>query len=137
MRGRTQQVIGALLGLMVLLGGAGPAAAAKAGQVSAQEGKMCPICAKAGDDMATYPSKAGSTLVRGAANTLLGWTELIRQPVQETKAGGNVFTGLAKGLGEGVKRTLGGAGEVLTFWTPKVKGSYLAFAHDCPLCMNK
>lgn len=107
------------------------------GIASAAGGKMCPVCEKANDDQASYGQKAGSTLVRGASNTLLGWTELIRQPANEVKGGGNVFTGLAKGVGEGVKRTLGGAAEVLTFWTPKTKNGYLRFAHDCPICEGK
>jgi putative exosortase-associated protein (TIGR04073 family) len=87
--------------------------------------------------MATYPSKAGHTLLRGTANTLLGWTELIRRPAQEVKAGGNVFTGIAHGVGSSVTRTLSGAAEVLTFWTPKIQHSYVHFAHDCPICANK
>ena len=105
--------------------------------VSAAEQKVCPICSKAADENASYPVKAGSVLVRGATNTLLGWTELIRQPVQEAKAGGNVLTGVAHGIGYGVTRTLAGVGEVLTFWTPKTKNGYIHFAKDCPLCEGK
>ena len=100
-------------------------------------GAVCPICARASDEMASYPSKAGHTLIRGAANTLLGSTELIRQPAQEVKSGGNVFTGIAHGVGSSVKRTLSGAAEVLTFWTPKIQHSYLHFSNDCPICANK
>ena len=131
MRGRALRFGGVVLGIAILFGFSGPAMAAQ------QKAAMCPVCDKAGDDSASYPSKAGYTLVRGAANTLLGWTELIRQPVSEVKGGGNVFTGLAKGVGEGVKRTLGGAAEVLTFWTPKMKGNYLHFSDNCPICMGK
>lgn len=128
MRGRTRMLIGLMLGGMVLLGFSGP--------VMAKEG-MCPVCSKASDESASYPAKAGYTLVRGAANTLLGWTELIRQPTTEVKNGGNVFVGLGKGVGQTVKRTLAGAGEVLTFWTPKVQGHYVHFAQDCPVCTGK
>jgi putative exosortase-associated protein (TIGR04073 family) len=103
----------------------------------AAEGAICKLCANATDEAATYPEKAGNTLVRGAANALFGWTELIRQPVAEVKGGGNVLVGMGKGLGETVRRTLGGAGEVLTFWTPKVQGSYLHFSQDCPVCMGR
>ena len=131
MRGRALRFGGVVLGIAILFGFSGPAMAAQ------QKAAMCPVCDKAGDDSASYPSKAGYTLVRGAANTLLGWTELIRQPVSEVKGGGNVFTGLAKGVGEGVKRTLGGAAEVVTFWTPKMKDSYLHFSDNCPICMGK
>jgi putative exosortase-associated protein (TIGR04073 family) len=113
----------------VLLGFAGP--------VLAEEGQVCPVCSRASAETASYPSKAGNTLVRGAANTLLGWTELIRQPASEVKGGGNVVVGLGKGVGHTVKRTLAGIGEVLTFWTPKLQGSYVHFANDCPLCVGK
>lgn len=95
----------------------------------------CPICGRAGNP-ATYADKAGTTLVRGASNTLFGWTELLRQPVQEAKAGGNVFVGIGKGLGESVMRTFAGAGEILTFWTPKTKDGYVQFSTDCPICMK-
>ena len=97
----------------------------------------CPVCARANNDTASYPSKAGSTLVRGATNALFGWTEILRQPAREVKEGGNVFTGMLAGLGYGARRTLVGAGEVLTFWTPKVQTRYLHLSHDCPLCMGK
>ena len=103
---------------------------------SAEE-HACQVCAKAGNDSASYGSKAGTTLTRGAANTLFGWTELIRQPVDEVKSGGNVLTGIAKGFGGSLRRTLGGVGEVLTFWTPKVNNHYLAFSKDCPVCMKR
>lgn len=103
----------------------------------AAEAEQCPICHRANNEEASYPSKAGNTLARGAANTLLGWTELIRQPAAEVEAGGNVLTGIGKGMGESVKRTLAGAGEVLTFWTPKVQKSYVHFATDCPICMGR
>ena len=120
-----------IVGVVILLG--------RPGQARAEESKkmVCPICGHATEGTVSYPTKAGKTLVRGAANTLLGWTELIRQPAQEAKAGGNVFMGIGKGVGEGVKRTLAGVGEILTFWTPKVQDHYVHFANDCPLCMGK
>lgn len=95
----------------------------------------CPICGRV-TDSASYADKAGNTLVRGASNTFFGWTELLRQPVQEVKAGGNAFIGIGKGVGEGVKRTFAGLGEVLTFWTPKTQDGYVQFATDCPICMK-
>lgn len=131
MRGRASHLlVGVVVGVAVLLGVSGPA-------MAATQGAACPLCAKASDESAPYATKAGSTLARGAANTLLGWTELIRQPANEVKGGGNVFTGLAKGVGQTVRRTLGGVGEVLTFWTPKIQGSYLHFNDDCPICSGK
>ena len=129
-RHRQRLIMGVALGLFAM---GGWPAAARAGE---QE-TLCPICKRASSDTASYPSKAGNTLIRGTANALLGWTEIIRQPAQEVKAGGNVFTGIAKGAGQGVKRTLAGAGEVLTFWTPKVQHRYVHFADDCPVCMGK
>ena len=131
MRERTPRLLGVVIGCLFLwLGGSAP--------VQAEEPKAtCPICGRATDEAVRYPSKAGHTLVRGAANTLLGWTELIRQPAQEAKDGGNVLTGIGKGVGQSVKRTLAGVGEVLTFWTPKVGHSYVHFANDCPICMGR
>ena len=103
----------------------------------AGEAPVCPICKKAGDQTASYSSKAGYTLARGTANTLLGWTELIREPAAEVRGGGNVLTGIAKGVGRSVTRTMGGVGELLTFWTPKTKSGYVHFANDCPICMGR
>ena len=129
MRGLTSVVRATFVSCVLMLSFAGPARAA--------ENQQCPICAKANSEQATYSQKASSTLVRGATNTLLGWTELIRQPADEVKSGGNVITGLAKGVGQGLTRTLEGAAEILTFWVPKSKTGYLRFAHDCPVCMGK
>ena len=98
---------------------------------------VCPLCGRISSPQTDYPTKAGTTLLRGATNTLFGWTEIIRQPAQEAKAGGNVATGLYHGITQGVVRTIGGAGEMLTFWMPKVQDKYLHFNHDCPLCMGK
>lgn len=130
MRGHVKWWLGVTVGVAILIGCSSP--------VRAEEtGTICPVCAKASAEDATYPVKAGYTLVRGATNTLLGWTELLRQPAAEVKAGGNVLTGIGKGVGQTVTRTLGGLGEVLTFWTPKVQNSYVHFSHDCPICMGK
>ena len=98
---------------------------------------VCPLCGRISNPQTDYPTKAGTTLLRGATNTLFGWTEIIRQPAQEAKAGGNVATGLYHGITQGVARTVGGAGEMLTFWMPKVQDKYLHFNKDCPLCMGK
>ena len=128
MHGRAR-LAAALVGCAALLGGASPARAE-------ETKRICPICGNASSDPASYSAKAGTTLVRGSANTLLGWTELIRQPVEETKAGGNILVGIGKGVGQGVMRTVEGIGELLTFWTPKVHDHYVHFAKDCPVCMG-
>lgn len=127
MRRSTQGAIGAALGLIMLFG--------FSARASAEERKTCPICLRT-EQKTSYSEKAGYTLVRGTTNTLLGWTELLRQPANEVKEGGNVFTGIGKGVGEAVKRTFGGAAELLTFWTPKVHDNYMHFSKDCPICMN-
>jgi len=98
---------------------------------------VCPICSKANVQDGNYSATSGTTFVRGASNTLLGWTEIIRRPAEEAKAGGNVVVGVGKGVGEGVMRTLSGVGEVLTFWVPKTKSNKVNFAKDCPLCMGR
>ena len=98
---------------------------------------VCPLCGRIRDPKTDYSTKAGTTLLRGATNTLFGWTEIIRQPAQEAKAGGDVATGLYHGITQGIARTVGGAGEMLTFWMPKVQDKYLHFNKDCPLCMGK
>ena len=125
---RAQRFVWAL-GVAIFFGRCLPATAA--------ERTICPICKQANDEGASYPSKAGHMLVRGASNALLGWTELIRQPASEVKEGGSVLTGLGKGVGQTVTRTLGGVAEVLTFWTPKGQHNYLRFSKDCPVCMGK
>jgi len=98
---------------------------------------ICPICGHANNPKADYSSKATSTLARGATNVLFGWTELIRQPAQEARAGGSVFTGIVQGARRGVQRTMAGAGELLTFWTPRVNKRYVHFSTDCPICMGR
>ena len=133
MNGRAPRAAAAALGIAVVLGGSAPVLAEE--RVAPKT--VCPICSKASDQSAAYPTKAGTTLLRGAANTALGWTELISQPVHEVRSGGNVFVGIGKGVGQTVKRTLAGVGDVLTFWTPKVKDRYIEFAHDCPVCMKQ
>lgn len=103
------------------------AAAAPAG--AAEDHHLCPICSKANSDSVGYGERAGTTLARGALNMTLGWTELIRQPAKKARKGGNVFAGMATGVGHGIARTARGLGEVLTFWTPK--NTHLS--DDCPL----
>ena len=105
-----------------------PAAAARS---------TCPICGRANNPNAHYSEKMVSTLARGATNTVFGWTELLRQPVEEAKTGGNVFTGISRGVSHSIRRTMKGVTEVLTFWTPKTnKGEYVQFSTDCALCMK-
>ena len=130
---RARRAAAAALGIAVVLS---MSALARADE-RAEPKTVCPICSKASDQSAAYSTKAGATLDRGTANAVLGWTELISQPVHEVRSGGNVFVGISKGVGQTVKRTLAGVGEVLTFWTPKVKDRYIEFATDCPVCTKQ
>jgi putative exosortase-associated protein (TIGR04073 family) len=129
----------------MLLGASHPAAAeedptpAGSQQAAAADGPVCPICGTIRQQDVSYPAKAGSTLVRGASNTLFGWTEIIREPAQEAREGRNVrnvVVGIANGVGHGIARTAVGVGELLTFWTPKINNRYVRLAEDCPICMK-
>ncbi|MBI2093856.1 MAG: hypothetical protein HYT88_03955 [Candidatus Omnitrophica bacterium] len=102
-----------------------------------KETPLCPICRNTNSQETPYATKVSYTLLRGATNTLFGWTELFRQPATKVRAGSNVANGIANGVGHSVSRTLGGIGELLTFWTPKVQGRYVTTANDCPLCMKQ
>ena len=104
---------------------------------STDSSKLCAPCAKANDDAASYPAKSGATLLQGAGNVLLGWTEILVEPVRTTQAKGNLGVGVLKGIGVAVKRTVLGVAEVVTFWTPKCHGRYWHFNHDCPICSPK
>lgn len=126
----TASVLPFLLGVVVLVGLSAPLSAE-------EQAVVCPICTRASNDATSYPSKAGCTLARGTANTLWGWTELIRQPALAAKEGDNALVGVAQGLSDSVKRTAVGLAEVLTFWTPKTARGYLDLAEDCPLCMRR
>lgn len=127
----------AFTGLLCLVApAAGAAQEPAAAPARAKTEAVCPICGRTNQQSLPYAEKAGSTLIRGATNTLFGWTELIRQPTNEAKNNGNILVGLANGAGRTVGRTLAGLGEILTFWTPKVNNEYVRFATDCPLCMK-
>ena len=108
-----------------------------AGPVAAEEAPPpCPICRRANNQHAPYLEKAGSTLARGATNTMFGWTELLLQPTEEVNHGGNLVVGIGKGVGNAVKRTALGLGELLTFWTPKSHDHYLSLTTNCPICFS-
>ena len=132
MRERQRRFVSAVIGAGLALGVAAP--------VTAEEKTVCPICLHADNEQAAYSSKAGSTFVRGAANLLFGWTEIIREPAQEAREGRNVrnvVVGMANGVGHGIARTAVGVGELITFWTPKINNRYVHMATDCPICMGK
>ena len=118
------------IGLGVILGVTRPALAEDASTT-------CPICKPANDEASSYSQKAGSTLVRGALNTAFGWTELLVEPAEEVKGGGNLALGIGKGVGLATKRTFLGLGELFTFWMPKGQRGYLRLNKDCPVCMRR
>ncbi len=121
----------------IFVGTMSPARAAFAAEESSSPvPTTCPICRQANNQQAPYAQKAGSTLVRGAINTAFGWTELLVQPTDEVNRGGNVLTGVGKGIGLAVKRTALGFGELLTFWTPKGKDGHVVLTRDCPICFS-
>lgn len=68
-----------------------------------------------------YAQDPFTKLGRGAANVLTGWVE-IPKGVQAESAESNwlsgITVGLAKGVGMGVVRTIGGAYEVVSFPFP-------------------
>ena len=57
----------------------------------------------------TYGQQAGSKFIFGAKNFLLGWTELISEPIEEKSV-----TAIPQGLGNAVMDTVGGLLHVLT-----------------------
>ena len=125
------------IALLFLLLGFSGIVQAEEGTAEAQEPKLCPICLKANDPDVGYLDKTGNTLLRGVLNTTLGWTEVLRLPAKQARKDGNLWNGLANGLGSGVTRTLNGLAEIVTFWTPKVGDDYIHFSDDCPLDTNK
>ena len=96
----------------------------------------CPIC-QFTTNHSSYGQKVGGTLLRGATNTVFGWTEILLAPHEEVKSGGNIASGIGKGMSLAVQRTAAGLGELLTFWTPKGKDGYLRFTTNCPICLGQ
>jgi len=97
---------------------------------------QCIICRTANNPKTPYAEKAGSTLTRGALNTLFGWAELVEQPADEVNNGGSLLTGVGKGVSQAVSRTAHGVGELLTFWMPRQNKNPQPLIADCPICRN-
>ncbi|MFH1858048.1 MAG: hypothetical protein ABH845_04010 [Candidatus Omnitrophota bacterium] len=62
-----------------------------------------------------YINRANAKFGFGLKNAALGWTELVTQPVDEAKAGGNAAVGFGKGIWNTVGQTVGGALHLGTF----------------------
>ena len=105
---RTQIVL-ALLGASLLI----PRIAAA--EVEEGEAHLCKLCDAA--ESQPYFTQAVAKLGRGVVNGLLGWTELVAQPIRAHKAGESLIIGIDRGVGYTFKRTILGVGEFFTFWT--------------------
>lgn len=90
------------------------------------------ICDAADSD--DYLTKASGQFLRGATNLGFCWVELFHQPALEAKSGnGNLFYGVAKGVGHTAVRALKGVGDIATFVAPHryEDGTFAAVADDC------
>lgn len=76
----------------------------------------CPVCTPA--ESLNYTSKLLGSFTRGVLNTVLGWTELLAQPVRAAVENEPVVNGIGKGVKETVMRTAGGISELITCWKP-------------------
>ena len=80
----------------------------------------CGVCEAA--ESRNFGKSAPGKIGRGLVNTGLGWTNLLAQPIQAGSSGGNVFTGIGKGLWMTVVRTVQGVVEIGLFWLPPGPG---------------
>jgi len=71
-------------------------------------------------DESTYGDKAVAKLKYGLTNALLGWTSLVREPIQASQAGENVLVGLGRGVWDAVGQTVGGVAHAVTFLIPQI-----------------
>ena len=62
-----------------------------------------------------YANRAGSKLLFGVKNLLLGWTEIFTEPKEALDSGENFFVGLGKGLKNGIEQELGGVVHIVSF----------------------
>lgn len=96
--------LGGVMVVGLLLGGFGLAAPAVAQEDTPKAASQLPA----------------DKLGRGLQNSTLGWTEVVSRPQAEVAQNG--ASGLVKGLLDGVAlgtvRTVTGAAEVATFWSP-------------------
>ena len=66
------------------------------------------------------PQSPAEKLGRGLQNGILGWTEVVARPQAEVAQNGapGLVKGLLDGVALGTVRTVTGAAEVATFWSP-------------------
>ena len=78
-------------------------------------GPMTASAASPWAEGATYSEQALGKLKYGLKNALLGWTSLVRTPVQASQEGDNILVGIGRGVWDAVGQTVGGAAHVVTF----------------------
>ncbi len=71
-------------------------------------------------DEASYGDKSVAKLKYGLTNTLLGWTSLVREPIQASQGGENILVGLGRGVWNAVGQTVGGIAHAVTFPIPQI-----------------
>ena len=71
-------------------------------------------------DEVTYKDQVCAKLKYGLKNALLGWTSLVRTPVEAHQSGDNVLVGLVEGVWNAVGQTVGGAAHAVTFPLPQI-----------------
>ncbi len=91
------------------------------------------LCDAASSD--DYLTKTSGRFLRGTANIGFCWLEMIHQPALEAKSGGNLFAGLAKGVGHSFLRVVKGIGDIATCASPlrDEDGTFPSVTRDCAL----
>ena len=95
-------------------------AAAPVGEEINPSSLHCGVCE--GAEAQNFGKSAPGKIGRGLVNVVLGWTNLFAQPIHAGKSGGNILSGIGKGLGYTVVRTVQGVVEVALFWLPQGPG---------------
>ena len=81
---------------------------------------MTASAASAWADEVTYSEQVVAKLKYGLTNVLLGWTSLIRTPVDAHQGGENILVGLGRGVWNAVGQTAFGAVHAATFILPQI-----------------
>ncbi len=115
-----KSLVSFLILLLVSLRPSVAGAAAPVGEEINPSSLHCGVCEAA--EAQNFGKSAPGKIGRGLVNILLGWTNLIAQPIHAGKSGGNVLTGIGKGLGYTVMRTVQGVVEFALFWLPQGPG---------------
>ncbi len=105
---------------LISLGPGIAGAAVPVGEEISPSSLHCGVCEAA--EAQNFGKSAPGKIGRGLVNVCLGWTNLFAQPIHAGKSGGNVLTGIGKGLGYTVVRTVQGVVEVALFWLPQGPG---------------